>query len=114
MYASNAFCCASSSTSQVVERNTTVLYRARLSAVNAPASSVAVTANLSAAPSARMAAMPAGIDAWRNPSVLEKTSTLYGAAAAVQLDEAPRPPAASRPTVAAADHERMVMTVPST
>ena len=39
------------------------------------ASSVAVTLKSFAVPSASMAAMPAGMEAWRNPAVLEKTST---------------------------------------
>src|SRR5258706_8629030 len=104
MYASKAVCWVSLSTSPVVDRNTTVWNWARFAVVNAAASSVAVTVKLLAAPSVWIAAMPLGMDEWRKPAVLEKTSTLYGASAAlagVALSETAAV-AASRPAVAAA------------
>jgi hypothetical protein len=49
----------------VVLRNTTASYWARLAVVNAAASSVAVTVKVLAAPSSRIAWMPAGMESCR-------------------------------------------------
>ena len=59
----------------MVVRKTTASYWARLAAVKAAASSVAVTVKPLAVPSCRMAAMPAGMESCRKPAVLENTST---------------------------------------
>ncbi len=67
-----------SSTSPVVDSHTTTAYCARFSSVKVAASSVAVTENPFSVPSCWMAAMPAGIESWRKPAVLEKTRTEYG------------------------------------
>src|SRR5688572_14162660 len=53
----------------------TARYRPRFFDVNAPPSSVASTENPFSCPSLRTAAMPTPIELWRNPAVLEKTST---------------------------------------
>src|SRR5688500_4525753 len=53
----------------------TARYRPRFFEVNAPASSVASTANPFSCPSFRIAAMPGPMELWRKPAVLEKTST---------------------------------------
>jgi hypothetical protein len=49
--------------------------------VKAVASSVEVIVKLLAAPRLWIALMPLGMDEWRKPAVLEKTSTLKGASA---------------------------------
>src|ERR1700704_619193 len=69
--------------SPVEDRKITVWYWARLVSVKRVSSSVASTVKLLAAPRVRMAWMPAGIESCRKPVVLEKTSTLNGAAAAL-------------------------------
>src|SRR5688500_19237357 len=97
MYDWNAVCCAALSTSPVVESQTTAWYWARLDAVKAVASSVAVTENPLAAPSCWIAAMPFGMEECRKPAVLEKTSTRVSGAAAAAGDAA-----TSVPTLATA------------
>ena len=59
---SKAASCAASSTSPVVERNTTARYLRRFASVNAPGSSVA-SVSQRPAPTSRTAAIPSGIDA---------------------------------------------------
>jgi hypothetical protein len=68
----------------------TASYWARFMSVNAPASSVASTVKPLAAPICSMAAMPAGIESWRNPAVFENTSTLSRGGCATALAEVRR------------------------
>lgn len=60
----------------MVIRKTTARYPARLAVVKAPASSVVSTVKPFSVARPRSAVMPAGMASWRNPAVLEKTSTL--------------------------------------
>jgi hypothetical protein len=57
---------------------------ARLASVNCAESSVAVTLKSFCWPSCWIAAMPLGIESWRNPAVLEKTRTFSSASAAAE------------------------------
>ncbi|GGK89150.1 hypothetical protein GCM10007964_34810 [Sphaerisporangium melleum] len=59
----------------MVLRKITALYWARLAAVKAVASSVAVTPKSPVTPRSRMAWTPAGMESCRKPAVLENTST---------------------------------------
>ena len=61
--------------SPVVLMNTTARYGLSPRSVNTLASSVASTAKPFSWPSFRTAAIPVSMDEWRNPAVLEKTST---------------------------------------
>jgi hypothetical protein len=61
--------------SPVVLRKTTAAYGTSRVSSKTDASSVASTANPFSAPRPRMAAIPSGIESWRNPAVFEKTST---------------------------------------
>src|SRR5215210_5802257 len=97
--------------SPVVLRKTTASKpRSRLR-VNVDASSVALTEKPFARPRLRIDVMPAGIESWRNPAVLEKTSTRCRGSgfASGTLAQAIRPAAAipnraaPRPTAALAE-----------
>ncbi len=59
----------------MVLRNTTAAYFASPVAVNAAASSVAVTVKPLAEPRSRIAWTPAGMESCRKPAVFEKTRT---------------------------------------
>src|SRR6185436_291111 len=76
MYLVKAACWFVSKTSPVVQRKMTALYWARLASVNNAASSVASTVKLFVAANCWMAAMPSGMEAWRNSAVLENISVL--------------------------------------
>src|SRR5688572_4861774 len=76
-----AACWVLSSTSPVVDMNTTAANRLSDWSEKAVASSVASTAKPCVVPSACTAATPSGIEAWRKPLVREKTSTRLPAGA---------------------------------
>jgi hypothetical protein len=83
IYPSKAVLWLGFSTLPVADKKTTVWNCAKLDVVKAVASSVEVTAKLLTSPSVWIARMLLGIDEFRKPAVLEKTSTLYGASAAL-------------------------------
>jgi hypothetical protein len=87
----------------VVLRKTTASKRLRRLAVKPLAFSVALTEKPFARPRLLIAAIPAGIESWRKPAVLEKTSTwARGFGFASGSSEQAISPAAARPSSAAA------------
>src|SRR5690606_7635876 len=100
-YRENASCCPGSSTSPVVDSQTTAAYRASVAGLNRVGSSVATTLNPSRVASRSSAAMAAGIESCRNPAVRLNTSTANSPSGGGALDGAAPHPAASttaRPT----------------
>ena len=65
----------------MVERKTTASYWARLASVNCGGVLGRVDVKPLAAPSCWIAAMPCGMESWRKPAVLEKTSTFSSGSA---------------------------------